>query len=59
MTSQLHHVVSEQALDLTHSRVKMDVDRYLGGIQGSALLEECDGKTIEQIHDALQPTSFQ
>lgn len=39
--------------------VKMDVDRYLGGTGGDPLLEQCNGMTIEQIHDALQPTSFQ
>ena len=39
--------------------VKMDVPRYLGDTGGDPLLEQCDGMTIEQIHDALQPTSFQ
>lgn len=39
--------------------VKMDVSKYLGGTLGNPLLEECDGMTIEEIHAALQPTSFQ
>jgi hypothetical protein len=39
--------------------VKMDVSRYLGGTRGDPLLDQCDGMTIEQIHAALQPTSYQ
>ena len=39
--------------------VKMDVPKYLGGSLGDSLLDECDGMTIEEIHDALQPTTFQ
>jgi hypothetical protein len=39
--------------------VKMNVERYLGGTWGEPLLEQCDGMTIEQIHAALQPTSYQ
>ena len=38
---------------------KFLVDRYLGGSVGNALLEECDGMTMEDIFSALQPTSFQ
>lgn len=33
--------------------------RYLGGTLGNPLLEECDGKTMEEIHDLTQPSSFQ
>ena len=39
--------------------VKMDVARYLGDSGGYPLLKQCDGMTIEEIHAALQPTSFQ
>jgi hypothetical protein len=31
--------------------------RYLGGTLGNPLLKECDGKTMEEIHDATQPSS--
>lgn len=34
-----------------------DVSRYLGGALDNPLLEEIDGMTIEQIHDAMQPKS--
>jgi len=37
----------------------MDVDRYLGGVQGDPILDECNGMTIEEIHNAMQPTPFQ
>ena len=37
---------------------KMDVARYLDK-DDDPLLTECDGMTIEQIHDAMQPASFQ
>jgi hypothetical protein len=39
----------------------LNVDRYLGGGQpsGDMILNECNGMTIEQIHDAMQPSSFQ
>mmetsp|Transcript_49139 Transcript_49139/g.141254 ORF Transcript_49139/g.141254 Transcript_49139/m.141254 type:complete len:654 (+) Transcript_49139:64-2025(+) len=33
--------------------------RYLGGSLGNPLIEECDGKTMEEIHDLTQPSSFQ
>ena len=40
--------------------IRMDVNRYLGGFdEDDAVLRECDGMTIEQIHDSMQPTSFQ
>jgi hypothetical protein len=50
---------------------RMDVNRYLllqdnvlqqrrsDADDNYSLLEECNGMTIEQIHDAMQPTSFQ
>ncbi|KAL3944991.1 MAG: hypothetical protein SGBAC_000911 [Bacillariaceae sp.] len=38
---------------------KFLVDRYLGGTMGNALLQECDGKTMEEIYDATQPQSYQ
>lgn len=34
-------------------------DRYLGGTLGHPLLEECNGKTMEEIHALTQPSSFQ
>jgi hypothetical protein len=33
--------------------------RYLGGTLGNPLLEECDGKIMEEIYDATQPSSYQ
>ena len=39
--------------------VKMDVSKYLGDSNGDPLLEQCNGMTIEEIHAALTPTSFQ
>lgn len=33
--------------------------RYIGGTLGNPLLEECNGKTMEEIHDLTQPSSFQ
>ena len=38
------------------SGTKLDIARYMGSTQGDMLLEECSGMTIEQIHDAQQPT---
>lgn len=35
---------------------KLDTDRYLGGPGGSPLLESVDGMTMDQIHDAAQPS---
>lgn len=39
----------------------LNVERYLGGLQlpDDAILSECNGMTIEEIHDAMQPSSFQ
>ena len=37
---------------------KLDVERYLGEADNS-LLKECDGLTMDQIHNAMQPSSFQ
>jgi len=39
--------------------LRFDAQRYLCGTLGNPLLEECDGMTMEDIHDAMQPTSFQ
>jgi len=39
--------------------VKMNVQRYLGDSDGDPLLQQCNNMTIEEIHAALQPTSFQ
>jgi hypothetical protein len=39
--------------------IKFQAKRYLGGTLGDPLMEECDGKTMEDIHTATQPTSFQ
>lgn len=38
---------------------KLLPDRYLGGTLGNPLLEECNGKSMEEIHDLTQPSSFQ
>jgi hypothetical protein len=39
----------------------LNVERYLGGVLPSvdSVLNECNGMTIEQIHDAMQPSSVQ
>lgn len=41
------------------SGTKFLTKRYIGGTLGNPLLAECDGKTMEDIHDLTQPTSFQ
>lgn len=38
--------------------VTMDVKRYIGEVN-SSLLEQIDGRNMQGIHDALQPSSFQ
>jgi len=38
---------------------KLDVERYLGGSGESLLAAECDGKSMDEIHSTMQPTSFQ
>ena len=38
--------------------VTMDVKRYIGEVNNS-LLEQIDGRNMQGIHDALQPSSFQ
>ena len=35
---------------------KFHAKRYLGGTLGNPLLEECDGKSMEEIHAATQPS---
>lgn len=60
MTTRL----SAPALLRARNGSKMDVGRYLGrkddDVQGGKLLRQCDGATMEDLHDALQPTrSFQ
>jgi isopenicillin N synthase-like dioxygenase len=37
---------------------KLDVARYLGE-KNHPLLIQCDGMNMEQIHQAMQPTSFE
>lgn len=40
--------------------IRMDYQKYLGGLSPTDLvLKESDGMTMEQIHDAMQPSSFQ
>jgi hypothetical protein len=39
------------------SGVTLDIARYMGSTGGDPLLDECSGMTIEQIHDAMQPSS--
>lgn len=41
------------------SGTQFDVDRYLGDCMDDPIIKQCDGMSIEQIHDAMQPTSFQ
>lgn len=38
---------------------RMDCDRYLGGVGGSPVLRECDGMTMQDIHDAMQQSQQQ
>lgn len=38
---------------------KLDVKRYLGGSGESLLVAECDGKSMDDIHNTMQPSSFQ
>lgn len=38
---------------------KFLVGRYLGETMGNPLLQECDGKTMEEVYDATQPQSYQ
>lgn len=38
---------------------KLDVARYLGGAGESKLVAECDGMNMDEIHDTMQPASFQ
>jgi isopenicillin N synthase-like dioxygenase len=38
---------------------KLDVARYLGGAGESKLVAECDGKSMDEIHNTMQPSSFQ
>ena len=36
--------------------IKMDVEKYLGSADvASDLLEECNGMSMQEIHDRLQP----
>lgn len=51
--------VSAPVLLRGRSGVTFDVSRYLGSSFSDPLLEQCDGMTIEQIHDSMQPGSFQ
>ena len=40
--------------------IRIDCRRYFGGLTTTdSVLRECDGMTIEEIHDRMQPTSFQ
>lgn len=41
------------------SGTRFDVERYLGSSMSDPIVESCDGMSIEQIHDAMQPSSFQ
>jgi len=38
---------------------KLDVARYLGRAGESKLVAECDGKSMDEIHSTMQPSSFQ
>jgi hypothetical protein len=38
---------------------KLDVARYLGAAGESKLVAECDGKSMDEIHNTMQPSSFQ
>jgi hypothetical protein len=39
--------------------VRFLANRYLGGTIGNPLMTECNKKTMEEIYDAMQPSSFQ
>ena len=39
--------------------VRFLANRYLGGTLGNPLLQECNKKTMEEIYEATQPSSFQ
>jgi hypothetical protein len=38
---------------------KLDVGRYLGAAGDSRLLEKCNGMSMDEIHSAMQPSSYQ
>lgn len=38
---------------------KLDVERYLGGGGDNLLVAECNGKSMDEIHATMQPSSFQ
>lgn len=38
---------------------RLEVNRYLGSAARSALLDSVDGMTMEQIHEATQPSSYE
>jgi hypothetical protein len=38
---------------------KLDVERYLGASGESLLVEECSGKSMDEIHNTMQPSTFQ
>lgn len=40
-------------------RTVFDTDKYLGGTLGSALLQDADGLSMQDIHDKCQPSSYQ
>ena len=40
------------------SGIIFDAKRYLGGSLGNPLLQQCDGMTMDEIHTATQPSSF-
>lgn len=68
VSSTIHRVVAAQGGEprlsapiLLRGRpgTKFDAERYIGGALGSSLVSECDGKTMEEIHDLNQPSSYQ
>lgn len=68
VSSSVHRVVAAQGAQARLSApillrgrpgTKFSTERYIGGSLGSPLLEECDGKTMEEIHDLNQPSSYQ
>ena len=62
----VHHVVAGPAPRLSapillrgRPSMKLDVGRYLGEAGKSGLLQECDGMSMDEIHSAIQPSSYQ
>mmetsp|Transcript_2662 Transcript_2662/g.3837 ORF Transcript_2662/g.3837 Transcript_2662/m.3837 type:complete len:733 (-) Transcript_2662:104-2302(-) len=52
--------LSAPVLLRARSGMKMNVEKYFGRVESTGvLLDECDGMEMQEIHDALQPSSYQ